>query len=72
MIIFNPLLFLDISIRILIIVCLLLWIITPIYSLYMDNLKKKEIARLCKLNDDLHSILEIPVKKAREIMKNPN
>ena len=58
----------NLIIKIFMIILLMVWVITPIYALRIDNKKKKELLRLRQLNDNLEKIYEVPIKKAKEIL----
>ncbi|MHA7139813.1 hypothetical protein ACRTEV_21515 [Rossellomorea arthrocnemi] len=60
----------SLLIKVSILLVLILWLVTPIYAIIMDNKKKEELLRLRKLNDNLEKIYEVPVKKAKEFLRD--
>jgi hypothetical protein len=48
----------------------ILWIVMLVWEIKLKLKQRKEIIRLKKTNDDLKLLMELPIKKAREIIRS--
>ncbi|UAT29518.1 hypothetical protein K7T73_13005 [Bacillus badius] len=65
-------LYLDVIIRLLLIALIVVWIVAAVYSIKTEKQKKKELDRLRDMNDALKILTNMPIKKARQLIKEEN
>jgi hypothetical protein len=56
--------------NIIMVVFIILWIAMLVWEIKLKLKQRKEIIRLKKMNDDLKLLMDLPIKKARGILRS--